>query len=120
MGENVNRTLYPDQDPQWEYKIIRARYGEFGDGRQLAEMLRQEARAGWRMVEKHNDAQVRLRRPRRARALDARLPPEVDPYRTEYRPSHPVHLPQVVYLVACVILVLLVIVAAALIGAWVG
>ncbi len=120
MDERDTSYLYPDQDPEWEYKTMRARYGEFGDKRQLAAMLRQEAQAGWRMVDKHSDYQVRLCRPRGARARDAQLPPEVDPYRTEYRASHPIRLQQVAYLAACVILALLLIVALVLVGVWLG
>ncbi len=69
---------------RWEYKIVRARNGEFGDREHLRALLRQEGRAGWTMIEKYDDYQVRFKRPCSAREWDDQLPPGVDPYRTIY------------------------------------
>jgi hypothetical protein len=72
---------------RWEYKIVRARNGEFGDRQHLRALLRQERRAGWIMIEKYDDYQVRFKRPCSAREWDDQLPPGVDPYRTIYHYS---------------------------------
>ncbi|MCD4686725.1 MAG: hypothetical protein K8S97_12385 [Anaerolineae bacterium] len=73
-----------DYNTYWEYKIVRARHGEFARRDYLIALLRQEARAGWIMTEKYSDGQVRFKRPRSARAGDRYLPPTIDPYRTVF------------------------------------
>ena len=50
----------------------------------LDRLLEEETRAGWVMLEKLDDYRVRLKRPHRARAQDAYLPGDVDPYRSHY------------------------------------
>jgi hypothetical protein len=75
---------YDVRDDRWEYKIVRAPNGEFGQRDHLRALLEQEGRAGWQMLEKYDDWQVRFRRPRSARRWDGNLPPEIDPYRTIY------------------------------------
>jgi hypothetical protein len=50
----------------------------------LRQLIEEEARAGWVMLEKFDDRRVRFKRPRRARSKDVLLPPDVDPYRTRY------------------------------------
>jgi hypothetical protein len=85
----MHTTHHPRQrtvpfDASWEYKIVRARNGEFGQRHHLEALLQQEALAGWEIVAKYNDSQVRLKRPRSARAWDDALPPYIDPYRTVY------------------------------------
>ncbi len=57
-----------EYDTYWEYKIVRARHGEFARRDHLTDLLRQEARAGWIMTEKYSDGQVRFKRARSARA----------------------------------------------------
>lgn len=75
---------YHVRENQWEYKTVRAPNGEFGRPEHLRALIRQEARAGWIMIEKMNDWQVRFKRPRDAYRWDNGLPPEIDPYRTVY------------------------------------
>jgi hypothetical protein len=48
----------------------------------LREALEEEARAGWVLVEKFDNARLRLNRPASARQRDAGL--DFDPYRTYY------------------------------------
>jgi hypothetical protein len=43
-------------------------------------ILEEEARAGWKLVEKFDDSRLRLKRPTSARNLDATL--DFDPHRT--------------------------------------
>lgn len=68
----------------WEFKIVRANTTAFRSPRTFQRLLEREAQAGWTMVEKFDDARVRFKRPRQARLDDARLPPGVDPYQTQY------------------------------------
>jgi hypothetical protein len=68
----------------WEFKIVRTSMPVFQNRERLRKLIEEEARAGWVMVEKFDDQRVRFKRPRSAREQDAMLPPEVDPYRTQY------------------------------------
>jgi hypothetical protein len=68
----------------WEFKIVRSDSGAFRKMGILQKLIEEEARAGWVMLEKFDDSRVRFKRPRRARTRDALLPPDVDPYRTQY------------------------------------
>jgi hypothetical protein len=81
---SYTRQPYDVRDDRWEYKVVHAPNGEFGQREHLRAVLRQEGRAGWVMVEKYDDRQVLFRRPRSASWWDDRLPPGVDPYRSVY------------------------------------
>ncbi len=102
----------------WEYKIVRARRGEFADCRHVEALLRQEARAGWIMVEKYDDSQVRFKRLQSARSRDAWLPSSVDPYRTIYSPTETDPTLQLIFLAACLIFVLALIVLVGVLATW--
>lgn len=65
---------------EWEFKILRSQFNTFRKPEKLREVLDQEARAGWVLLEKFDDQRIRLKRPVSARALDAKL--DFDPYRT--------------------------------------
>jgi hypothetical protein len=69
-----------DLDEGWEFKFLRAATRKFRDPVRLQEILKEEARAGWTLVEKFDDTRLRLKRPSSARAGDAALP--FDPYWT--------------------------------------
>jgi len=75
-------TPYQPQDLNdgWEFKILRSLTGAFGKPDQLREFLDEEAKAGWVLVEKFDNARIRLKRPAGARKKDSAL--EFDPYRT--------------------------------------
>jgi hypothetical protein len=114
MGAGIMVTLrqphphpYQPYREQWEYKIVRARNGEFGDRAHLRALLRQEGRAGWIMIEKYDDYQVRFKRPCSARRLDDQLPPEIDPYRTIYHFSREMDVIYAVLLAAALCFVIL-------------
>ncbi len=82
--EEEEMTHYtPDElKDDWEFKIVRANTHAFRNPAKLQRLQDEEARAGWVMLEKLDDARVRFKRPRSARANDALLPPGVDPYRS--------------------------------------
>lgn len=64
----------------WEFKILRSVNSRFRDPTWRREVLAEEAWAGWSLVEKFDDARLRLKRPASARRNDATL--GFDPYRT--------------------------------------
>jgi hypothetical protein len=76
-------------EERYEYKILRSYFFAFGNPERRRAILEQEARAGWEMVAKLDDARVIMRRPRSAREADAVLPPGVDPFRTEVDTNFP-------------------------------
>jgi hypothetical protein len=74
--EEEEMTAYTrnDLDEGWEFKFLRASTSKFRDPVRLQEILTEEARAGWTLVEKFDDSKLRLKRPSSARAGDAALP----------------------------------------------
>jgi hypothetical protein len=64
----------------WEFKILRSISGEFRRPQRLAEILDQESRAGWMLVEKFDDRRIRLKRRSTASKDDRNL--DFDPYRS--------------------------------------
>ena len=82
--EEETMTSYTQTDliEGWEFKILRSVTGAFGKPDRLRQVLEEEARAGWVLVEKFDNQRVRLKRPASARAGDAGL--GFDPYRTSY------------------------------------
>src|SRR5262245_21066463 len=66
----------------YEYKIIRSATGAFKKTATLKAALEEEALAGWDLLEKFDNARVRLRRHIRWREKDAEL--SQDPYRTRF------------------------------------
>jgi hypothetical protein len=84
--EEVEMARYTTEElnDDWEFKIVRSAFYAFGNPEKLRRLMEEEARAGWVMVEKLDDARVRFKRPRSARERDQMLEPGVDPYRTEY------------------------------------
>ena len=106
-----------DEPTNWEYKIMRANRGEFARQEYLDAMLRQEARAGWTLVEKYDNHRIRLRRPITARDQDGRLPPGIDPYRTTY--SAPQNSP-FFFISGCLFIAITLIILLALIATWPG
>jgi hypothetical protein len=64
----------------WEFKILRSMTRAFKNPQKMREILDEEARAGWVLVEKFDDGRLRLKRPASARSNDQTL--SVDPYRT--------------------------------------
>src|SRR5262245_38288972 len=71
--------LDPGEASRYEYKIIRSATGAFKNPTGFREVLEDEARAGWELLEKLSDHRVRLRRHVKWREKDASL--SQDPYR---------------------------------------
>ena len=82
--EEEEMTKYTDADLQgdWEFKILRANTMAFKNPEVFRQVCAEEARAGWTLVEKFDDARLRFKRPVSARSGDAGL--DFDPYRTQY------------------------------------
>lgn len=64
----------------WEFKIVRSSTSAFRTPAFLRTVLDEEQRAGWTLVEKFDDARIRLKRPAGARANDSTS--GFDAYRT--------------------------------------
>jgi hypothetical protein len=86
LEEEEEMTHYSTQDlaGEWEFKIVRANTGVFRNPVELEKLVKEEALAGWILIEKFDNTRVRFKRPFSARQNDARLPEGVDPYRTQY------------------------------------
>jgi hypothetical protein len=80
--EEESMTAYTPADlaEGWEFKIVRSNTRIFRDPARLRQVLEEEARAGWVLLEKFDDSRIRLKRPTAARANDATL--SLDAYRT--------------------------------------
>src|SRR5437868_8657230 len=70
--EEEEMTPYTKQDlaENWEFKIIRSATNTFKDPQKMREILDDEARAGWVLVEKFDNQRIRLKRPHSARSAD--------------------------------------------------
>jgi hypothetical protein len=88
-AEEDNQTPYAEEElmQHWEFKIIRHRLGRFDRAAYLEQVLKEEAQAGWQLVEKFDGRRVRLKRAAPPRPGDAALPRGYDPYRTRLGPS---------------------------------
>lgn len=63
-----------------EYKVIQSQTPMFTDTAKMHEILDQEAKAGWRLLEKEDNYRIKLQRDISNRANDAGL--GIDAYRT--------------------------------------
>lgn len=82
--EEERMTPYTPEDlsQNWEFKIVRSPRSAFGKSEELDRLREEEARSGWVMVEKFDNARVRFKR---RTGAHARADEEgVDPYRTVY------------------------------------
>jgi hypothetical protein len=82
-AEEEAMTQYTPQDlaTDWEFKIIRSAFKQFGVQAIRERILAEENHAGWVLVEVFDDARIRLKRQRRSHPLE---PIEgYDPYRTQ-------------------------------------
>jgi hypothetical protein len=85
--EEEQMTSYTDDELQndWEFKIVRANRGVFGNFDELKKLVEEENRAGWILLEKLDNSRIRFKRRRSAQANDPQLISYgVDPYRTHY------------------------------------
>lgn len=63
-----------------EYKIIQSQTPQFSETSKMQEILAEEAKAGWRLLEKQSNFSIRLQRDISCRENDHTL--DIDPYRT--------------------------------------
>jgi hypothetical protein len=70
----------------WEFKIIRSAFKQFGNSEVRERVLAEEGLGDWVLVEVFDDARIRLKRERVARPQKATE--GYDPYRTQI-PFHP-------------------------------
>jgi len=87
MQEEEEMTGYRADElaQDYEFKILRSATGGFKRLARLQQVLEEEARAGWVLVEKFDDSRLRLKRPASARDRDSKL--GLDAYRTYIGPS---------------------------------
>ena len=64
----------------WEFKIVRSSTGAFKRAEFLKQVLDEERRSGWTLIEKFDNSRIRLKRPATARTGDNA--PGVDAYRS--------------------------------------
>jgi hypothetical protein len=84
--EEEEMTTYSSDDlnENWEFNFVRSATRAFRNPDLFAALLEEESLAGWELVEKLDDQRIRFKRPRDVRSKDHRLPPGLDPYRTQY------------------------------------
>jgi hypothetical protein len=68
-----------DLDQDWEFKFIRSQLGLFANREFRERILAQEGRAGWVLIEKVDDYQMRLKRLRKLHPES--VVEDYDPYR---------------------------------------
>jgi hypothetical protein len=83
--EEEEMTTYSPKDlaEDWEFKILRAGTAVFRKPERLREILEEEKRGGWVLVEKFDDQRIRLKRPAGAKVVVGDFADGYDPYRTE-------------------------------------
>ncbi len=64
----------------WEFKIVRSGTNKFRSQEVVRQVCDEEARSGWELVEKFDDARMRFKRRVERRSGDQHA--EIDPYRT--------------------------------------
>jgi hypothetical protein len=112
--EEESMTGYSPSDlaQDWEFKIVRSAAHAFRNPQRLQQVIQEESRAGWVLIEKFDDQRLRFKRPASARAGDSTLEPGCDPYRTTYGISDTrLALTIVIIMVACLALIIGVVLA---------
>lgn len=104
-------TAYNDKElaDGWEFKILRSASGAFKRPEQMREILEEEARAGWTLVEKFDSDRLRLKRPPEAGQNDRRL--DFDAWRTQIGASQSTYETKIVLIGLGVVFAVLGIVA---------
>jgi hypothetical protein len=101
--EEEDMTGYGSDDLSgWEFKIVRSTTGRFKNPTILRQVLEEEARAGWELLEKFDDSRIRFKRRIDKRQSDAAL--GYDAYRTSYGIKEGVLVLIIVGAVLCIVL----------------
>ncbi len=80
--EEERMTAYARDDLEgWEFKIVRSIDNRFKRREKLERLCREEATAGWEMIEKLDNSRIRFKRRVDRRVADPQMP--IDPYRTQ-------------------------------------
>lgn len=66
----------------WEFKIVRSTMGSFKNLDKVQQLCNEEAKSGWEMIEKFDNARIRFKRRTSMRSNDSLA--EIDPYRTSF------------------------------------
>jgi hypothetical protein len=82
--EEMTKYTKDELDNDWEFKIVKSATGAFSKREAVEQVRTEEAMAGWVMVEKFDDNRIRFKRPISAQRNDFNLPPDIDPYRTNF------------------------------------
>jgi hypothetical protein len=82
--EEMTKYTKDELDNDWEFKIVKSATGKFSKREAVEQVRAEEAMAGWVMVEKFDDNRIRFKRPASAQRNDFNLPPDIDPYRTNF------------------------------------
>jgi hypothetical protein len=85
----IEHLAQQDGEGRYEYKILRSYSNAFRNPERRRRILNEEARAGWEMVAKLDNARLIVRRPRSAGDSPNQ---EIDPYRTEVDTNLPMVL----------------------------
>ncbi len=79
--EEEKMTAYNKDDLNgWEFKIVRSTTGKFKDYKTVQKICKEEAQAGWELVEKFDNGRMRFKRRIEMRSKDQFL--QYDAYRT--------------------------------------
>lgn len=73
-----------DLEEDWEFKTVRANTRAFANPATLRQVVEEEARAGWVLLEKFDDSRLRFKRRRGAGPQVPADSSAIDPYRTHY------------------------------------
>jgi hypothetical protein len=105
-------TTYNDKElaDGWEFKILRSAGGAFKKPERMREILEEEARAGWILVEKFDSNRLRLKRSPEAGKDDRHL--DFDAWRTQIGASQTKHEAKIALIVVGVLFAVLGLVAA--------
>lgn len=80
--EQLTPYSHEELDDNWEFKIVRASTDLFADPQSLQQVVNEEGRSGWVLLEKFDNNRLRFKRRRGAGASLYGLNPEIDPYRS--------------------------------------
>jgi hypothetical protein len=80
--EEVMTRYSADETEGWEFKIVRSATAKFKRPEVVRQLVEEEARAGWELLEKFDDSRIRFKRRVEQRADDVHR--DLDPYRTAY------------------------------------
>ena len=117
MEEEMSSYTSDDLSDDWEFKIVRATMPVFNKPEILQQLINEESRAGWTMLEKFDVSRIRFKRRRQEHERDEHIiSAGIDPYRTTFG-----HLPNLTKIVQMVILTLaIIIICASTVGFMIG